>query len=202
MMETARWVRGVMGSVRRGLATLLVLSVTCLLLPSATAAQAETKPPKARGSQRQPAAKKPVLVDAPMKLAENPVGPDQLAIAQQVERGTVSCELGMRVTVTEDLKLPGHFDVQANKYKFRMTPVVTSTGAIRLEDPQAGAVWLQLPNKSMLMSQKLGARLADACVTPTQAQMAMALEKNPPPALLDASPALPTPVLAARNVTQ
>jgi hypothetical protein len=32
--------------------------------------------------------------------------------------------------------------------------VATSTGTVRLEDKQAGAVWLQIANKSMLMNQK------------------------------------------------
>ena len=32
-----------------------------------------------------------------------------------------------------------------------------------LEDPKGGAMWLQLGNKSMLISQKQGLRLADEC---------------------------------------
>ena len=67
-----------------------------------------------------------------------------------------------------------------------MFPVETSTGAIRLEDPKGGAVWLQLANKSMLMSQKHGQRLADACVNTDQALVAEMMIKNPPPSLLDA----------------
>ena len=47
-----------------------------------------------------------------------------------------------------------------------MHPVESRTGAIRLEDPKRGAMWLQLGNKSMLMSQKLGQRLADECHEP------------------------------------
>ena len=198
MMTTPRWQPRTIGSARHGLVALLVMVMACLSLPSASAAQARQKLVAESASQLRPGVKKPVL-SAAMNAVETPVGSDQLAIAQHVERGTVSCELGMHVTVTEDAKAPGYFDVHANKYKFRMIPVVTSTGAIRLEDAKAGAVWLQLPHKSMLMSQKLGARLADACVTPAQAQMAMALEKNPPPALLDVSP--PAPVVAAQRIT-
>src|SRR5674476_635111 len=51
----------------------------------------------------------------------------------------------------------------------------------RIEAHQAGAVWLQLPNKSMLMNQKIGQRLADACVNSEQALAAERLIKNPPP---------------------
>ena len=109
----------------------------------------------------------------------------ELLIAERVEVGTVKCELGNSVEVVADPKTPGYFDVHDKKFHFRMAPVVTTTGAIRLEDQKAGAVWLQLANKSMLMSQKLGSRLADACVTPTQALVVAAMEKSPPPNLLE-----------------
>lgn len=121
-----------------------------------------------------------------IRAAEAALTPAELAIAQRIEVGLVQCELGASVTVTADPKLPGYFDVHGKKFRFRMVPVVTSTGAIRLEDAQAGAVWLQLANKSMLMNQKLGSRLADACVTSAQALVAVAMEKSPPPGLLDA----------------
>jgi hypothetical protein len=70
-----------------------------------------------------------------------------------------------------------------------MHPVESRTGAIRLEDPVGGAMWLQLGNKSMLMSQKMGKRLADECMNPEQATMNEALKKNPMPSLLEPLPA-------------
>lgn len=118
--------------------------------------------------------------------AEAALTPAELAIAQRVYLGKLPCELGASVTLTADAKSPGYFDVQTKSQKYRMFPVQTSTGAIRLEDHQAGAVWLQLANKSMLMNQKLGKRLADECMSPDQALTAMNLIKNPPPSLLDA----------------
>lgn len=121
-----------------------------------------------------------------IRAAEAALTPAELAIAQRIEVGLVQCELGASVTIAADPKLPGYFDVHGKKFRFRMVPVVTSTGAIRLEDAQEGAVWLQLANKSMLMNQKSGSRLADACVTPAQALVAVAMEKSPPPGLLDA----------------
>ncbi len=141
-----------------------------------------------------------------IRAADAALTPAELAIAQRVEVGFVQCELGASVTVAADPKLPGYFDVSGKKFRFRMVPVLTSTGAIRLEDAQAGAVWLQLSNKSMLMNQKSGSRLADACVTSTQALVASAMEKSPPPGLLDApvvsQPILPTTVLSPANATQ
>ena len=54
--------------------------------------------------------------------------------------------------------------------------------------PERGAMWLQLGNKSMLMSQKLGQRLADDCMNPAQHAVNEALKKEPGTNLLDARP--------------
>lgn len=118
--------------------------------------------------------------------ADAALTPAEMAIAGRIHQGKLPCELGAFVTLTADAKSPGYFEVLTKTQKFRMFPVVTSTGAIRLEDQQAGAVWLQLSNKSMLMSQKLGQRLADECMSPDQAVVAAMMIKNPPPSLLDA----------------
>lgn len=124
-----------------------------------------------------------LLVAPVVLLAQTSV---ELAIAQQVYQGKLPCELGASVHLKADANAPGYFDVQVKNQKFRMFPVVTTTGAIRLEDPKAGVVWLQLANKSMLMNQKQGKRLADACVSPEQVAMAEILLKNPRPSVLDA----------------
>lgn len=135
-----------------------------------------------------------------IRAAEAALTPDELTIAQRVDVGLVQCELGTSVTVVADSKMPGYFDVHGRKFRFRMVPVVTSTGAIRLEDAKAGAVWLQLSNKSMLMSQKQGSRLADACMSPAQVAVALAMEKSPPPSLLDAPALAHQPVLSVNSL--
>jgi hypothetical protein len=118
-------------------------------------------------------------------VTEAALSPAELAIAERVSLGKLPCELGTFVSLQADANAPGYFDVQLGKQKFHMFPVETSTGAIRLEDRKAGAVWLQLANKSMLMSQKLGKRLADECMSPEQAVVAAQLIKNPAPSVLD-----------------
>ena len=109
-----------------------------------------------------------------------------LAIAKKVYVGVIPCELGASVTITPSEKRPGFFLVQTKGARFSMHPVEARTGAIRLEDPRRGALWIQLGNKSMLMSQKLGTRLADECMSPAQITLADELKKNPIPGLLDA----------------
>ena len=123
---------------------------------------------------------------AGIEAAEAALTPAELAIAERVHVGRIPCELGAFVTVEADKKLPGYFDIHGKAFKYRMFPVPTTTGAIRLEDQKSGAVWLQLGNKSMLMSQKIGTRLADECMAPPQLAMAEAMKLNPPPSLLDA----------------
>lgn len=112
----------------------------------------------------------------------------ELSIAEQVHVGHIPCELGASVNVTADANAPGHFHVDGKGFKYHMAPVATTTGAVRLEDQKAGAVWLQIANKSMLMDQKRGQRLADECMSPAQYQVAQAIKKNPPPSVLDALP--------------
>ena len=112
-----------------------------------------------------------------------------LAVAQRVHTGKIDCELGNDVTVTADEKKPGFFSVSTRGARYRMHPVESRTGAIRLEDPRAGALWLQLGNKSMLMNQQQGLRLADECKAPSQVAFAEEMRKNPPKALFDGADA-------------
>ena len=110
---------------------------------------------------------------------------EDLEMAKRVFVGTIPCELGNSVTITASSRRPGFFLVQTKGARFSMHPVESRTGAIRLEDPKRGALWLQLGNKSMLMSQKVGQRLADECMSPEQTTLADELKKNPRPGLLD-----------------
>lgn len=113
------------------------------------------------------------------------LGTEELAVAERVHKGRIACELGAYVNVNADTANPGYFIVDGRGFKYHMAPVKTSTGTVRLEDKAAGAVWLQIANKSMLMNQKAGQRLADECMSPEQQQVAEAIRKNPPPSLLD-----------------
>lgn len=129
--------------------------------------------------------------------AHVPATPEELVISERVHVGNMPCELGQTVVLKPDDKAPGHFDLHMKHHKFRMKPVATTTGAIRLEDQKAGVVWLQLANKSMLMNHKAGQRLADACMSTAQIEVAAAMEKNPVRSVLDA-PDTAAPVSAAK----
>ena len=107
------------------------------------------------------------------------------AWSQSVQTGYMPCELGKAVTVTPDVEHAGEFLVQIKKVIFHMHTVATSTGAVRLEDSQDGAVWIQLPNKSMLLNAKLGQRMADACQSPEQMAVSESMKLAPPKSLLE-----------------
>lgn len=122
---------------------------------------------------------------AAVVAAEEALTPEELAIAERVYVGRLPCELGEAVILVADAKSPGYFDLQTRKAKFRMFPVPTTTGTVRLEDKKAGAVWLQLASKSMLMNAKAGQRLADECMGPDQSKASAALKAEPTSTLLD-----------------
>lgn len=184
--------------------TLAILAAVSLSLALPVAASAQTnnsaKAKPAAKSGAKPAAKKkaPIRRSAAKAVEEvTPVGDDtnvvltdtDLAVAQKVFTGKIQCELGADVTVTADDKKPGFFTVSTKGARYRMHPVESRTGAIRLEDPRAGALWLQLGNKSMLMNQKQGVRIADECQSSAQAAFADEMKKNPPKALFEGADA-------------
>ena len=123
---------------------------------------------------------KPQTAVAPLREDETPLDEAQLAVAPNVHAGIVQCEFNQKVHLMPHPEKPGRFRLQFGKMIYNMTPEVTSTGAVRLEDKKAGVVWLQIPTKSMLMNSKIGQRMADACVHPAQS------------ALVNAAVAMPT----------
>ena len=174
----------------------LLLGVACVLSASVCAqtpvnkpkpSPAKTASAKANASAAKNSTRKSALANKPQ--AELPVdlhmGPDELAIADRVHLGRLPCEQGASVRLEADENQPGYFHVHGKGFRYRMHPVTTTTGAIRLEDQKAGAVWLQLANKSMLMDQNKGRRLADDCAHPEQMAFAEGMKSNPPPMLFD-----------------
>jgi len=119
----------------------------------------------------------------------------QVEVAQSVHVGTLPCELGQTVELVADRAAMGFFDLRIGRAKYRVSPELTTTGAIRLEDKVAGIVWLQLANKSMLMNQKQGRRLADECKSAAQQETADEMLRNPPASVLEES----TPVGVVRK---
>ena len=181
---------------------LVIASIAAALGLSTGAVQAQqTKKAPAKSTAKKAPAKKTttakkrvpaktakaVEAQTPVESLSQRLTPAELAIAQSIHTGTISCELGANVTVTSDEKNPGFFRVTSGKHSYYMHPVESRTGAIRLEDNRAGAMWLQLGNKSMLMNQKLGQRVADECAAPQQREFAARMKEQPQVDLLGGS---------------
>jgi hypothetical protein len=148
---------------------------------SKKASKHKPKPKKAAETHAAQAAPAP-------NVTGNELPPELLAIADQIHTGKLPCELGQTVTLLHDAHERGRFNLFIKNHVFHLTPVVSITGAIRLEDPAKGAVWIQLADKSMLMNNHLGQRMADACQSPAQIQVAQAHKLAPPASLLDPLP--------------
>ena len=164
--------------------------------PAATTAKKSTaKAPAKKTTAKKSTAKKGAAVAAGAGAVavgsaaaiptQQTLTPAELAIAEQVYQGRINCELGATVNIARDSVNPGYFFIEGKGFKYHMAPVATSTGTVRLEDQHAGAMWLQVANKSMLINRKLGQRMADDCMSPEQHQVAEAIKKNPPATLFE-----------------
>lgn len=171
--------------------------VSALLLLAVVAHAAGPAEPRKPGKSKAARAVVPVVIAADPVLEPLVLTDADKVLIDKVSLGNVPCELGANVVLTANPTQSGRFVLEHNKRRFHMVVMPTTTGAIRLEDSAQGAVWLQLANKSMLMDQKNGRRLADACMNAAQMQVAEAMERSPAPGLLDPLPAVaqvPQPV--------
>ena len=92
----------------------------------------------------------------------------QLAAAKEVLLGESGCEFDQKIQVHANAAHPGYVDMSYNKKKYTMKPVLSPTGALRLEDVRSEALMIQIASKTMVMNQKTGQRMVDNCVHPDQ----------------------------------
>ena len=137
-----------------------------------------------------PASKTKAPQNKPRATQKSPVKPSTQLVEQRALLTTLTDDL-LAVAEASTVKIApipsaqGYFDVHMGKHHYLMAPVASQTGAIRLEDTAHGAVWIQLANKSMLMNQKVGRRMADDCQSPAQMVVAEAMAKMPPINILE-----------------
>lgn len=133
-----------------------------------TTDKAAAKPAAAAASK--PAAKKPAAKPAPKAAATKALPaatPEQLTAADRALKGGYECDFNQKINVSQNSS-QGYVDVTSGKNKYTMKPIITSTGALRMEDVTGRMLLLQIANKSMLMDTKLGQRVVDNCVHPSQ----------------------------------
>ena len=119
-----------------------------------------------------PAAKAPTKKAAPAPVALPPADQTQLDAAERTYFGAYECDLKQSIDVGMNPKTPGYVDVKFGKTVYTMKPVLSSTGALRLEDVKNTAVVIQIAQKSMLLNTVSGQRLVDECISPRQRELA------------------------------
>ncbi|HET9823650.1 MAG TPA: hypothetical protein VFQ16_17675 [Burkholderiaceae bacterium] len=134
------------------LASLLALALVHVPAAAQTAPKASAKP------AAKPAAKAPV--EAPLP----PANADQLEAANIAHLGDYACEFDQTVTLQPYAKAAGYIEMKQKAQAWVMKPVLSSTGALRLEDVKGRMLMIQIANKSMVMDTKIGQRLVDGCV--------------------------------------
>ena len=97
--------------------------------------------------------------------------PDQVKAAELVFYGSYDCEFNQNVSVVQSTKYPAYADVKFGHTSWLMKPVLSSTGAIRLEDVHGQTLMVQIAAKSMLLDVKAGKRLVDDCICPKQREL-------------------------------
>ena len=135
----------------RPLRASMVLTLALITLAAAT--QAAT-------TRQQRPRKGPPKVEATLP----PASEDQIAAAAMAHVGAYECEFNETISVGTNPKFDGYLDIRHRKSSWVMRPVLSRTGALRLEDVKGRMLMLQIANKSMLMDTKVGQRVVDNCV--------------------------------------
>ncbi len=135
--------------------------------PAKPAAQA--KPAQQGQAQRQGQPQRQVQRKPAVPALEAATS-EQMQAAERAHFGGYACEFDQTVDVKMNPQTPGYVDVQFKGRTIITKPVLSSTGALRLEDVTGRMVMIQIANKSMLLDTKVGQRVVDNCVHPEQAK--------------------------------
>ena len=129
------------------------------------------------GSLAETAAKPAKKAAKPAAVAKAPAeppaaSPEQINAAERVYYGAYACEFDKTLDVSISPKYPGYVELHFGKSAYVMKPIVSSTGAIRLEDVKGETLVVQIAAKSMLLNVKTGQRVLDGCISEKQGKVA------------------------------
>ena len=97
--------------------------------------------------------------------------PEQVKAAEMVYYGKYDCEFNQTVDIAQSPKHSAYVTVKHGKSEWLMKPVLSSTGAIRLEDVKGETLMVQIASKSMLLNTMTARRIVDDCISPKQREM-------------------------------
>jgi len=143
---------------------LAFLAAGAIALPATAQTAAPAAKPAAKAAAKPAAAKKPEMIipDA---------YPEQVKAAEMVYYGKYDCEFNQTVDIEQSPKHSSYVVVKHNKGEWLMKPVLSSTGAIRLEDVRGETLMVQIASKSMLLNTTTARRIVDDCISPKQREL-------------------------------
>jgi len=142
--------------------------MTALALAAGAPVQAQTGGKPATKPAHKTAPKAAVKPKPPAPPALPEASQEQKDAAERAYYGEYACEFNQTIRISRHPKPEGYVDVVWNKKTFTMKPVLSSTGALRLEDVTGRTLMIQIANKSMLLDVVTAHRLIDDCVSPEQ----------------------------------
>lgn len=178
-----------------GMTAGLFIALAGTAAPAWAADAAVAVKPAAKTAKKSPTAatKKSPPADLPLTAATE----EQISAAGWVYYGEYECEFKQVVQIKASEQHPAYVDLQFGKSSYLMKPVLSSTGAIRLEDVKGQTLMVQIASKSMLLNVRTGSRLVDACVGESHRAAMLAAKQTV--ALEFATPStLPTATAAAQ----
>jgi len=144
-----------------------------------------------------------MAVDAPAKRSPRPAkpaaarevklpeaAPDQEKAAELVYYGVHECEFNQSVNIIASTTHQFYVDVKHGKKTWLMKPVLSTTGAVRLEDVKGKTLLVQIASKSMLLNVKSRHRIVDACISPRQRELLEAAKTSKPADVTEGEAAL------------
>lgn len=152
--------------MRHSLTPILAALALALALPAAAQTAAPKAPAKTAPAKAavKPAARKRApaapAAEAPLPAASS----EQLEAANVAHLGDYDCEFDQKIRLEPHAQAPGYIQMKQKAQVWVMKPVLSSTGALRLEDVKGRMLMIQIANKSMVMDTKIGQRLVDGCV--------------------------------------
>ena len=160
-----------------------------------TAGMAQTPPSGAAKPARKAAPKAAAAKHAEFIIP--PASSEQIDAAGQVFYGTYECEFKQTIQIVANSKHPSYVDVKHGKADYLMKPVLSSTGAVRLEDVRGVTLMVQISSKSMLLNVKTGQREVDECISPKQRELVEAARAAKAAAAANAAAPMSAPASAS-----
>jgi len=164
----------------------LAVSVVAVALALAGAVAMAADAP----SKKSPRPVKPAAAPRAVKLPE--ATPDQEKAAELVYYGVYECEFNQKVNILASTTHHFYVDAKHGKMTWLMRPVLSTTGAVLLEDVKGQTLMVQIASKSMLLNVKTRHRIVDACISPRQRELLEAAKTSKPADVTEAESTLPS----------